>query len=142
MNDTSLPLAGADNDALLGMAALGKTAAVLALIIMLILLCGYLFRRLGRAGAGIGPNMKVIASTALGNRERIVVVELEDTWLILGVGGGQVNKLHEMPAQRQSSAEHAGPDVEPGFASRFALALKQQAGARIGRGRAAPRDGS
>lgn len=139
MSDASLPVPTAGGDALLGMAALGKTAAVLVLIIALILLCGYLLRRLGTHHPRSGLNLKVVASTALGPRERVVVVELEDTWLVLGVGGGQVNKLHELPARRSPPGDMAR--AEPGFAGRFAQALKQQAGERFGGTRSAPRDG-
>ncbi|WP_116474227.1 flagellar biosynthetic protein FliO [Zobellella maritima] len=142
MSATAISLAGADGGSLPGLAVLGKTAAVLALIIALILLCAYLFRRLGNMGSGSGLNLRVIASTALGNRERVVVVELEDTWLVLGVGNGQVTKLHELPARQPASLVHDRPDVEPGFAGRFARALKQQAGERLAKGRAAPRNGA
>ncbi|GAA3540298.1 flagellar biosynthetic protein FliO [Zobellella aerophila] len=140
MSAPSPPMPAAGGDALLGMAALGKTAAVLALIIALILLCGYLLRRLGPHRSRPGLNLKVVASTALGPRERVVVVELEDTWLVLGVGGGQVSKLHELPAQRLPPGDIARP--EAGFAGRFAQALKQQAGERLGGSRSAHRDGA
>ncbi|MEW5966482.1 MAG: flagellar biosynthetic protein FliO [Pseudomonadota bacterium] len=41
--------------------------------------------------------VKVVGSTAVGTRERVVVVEVEDTWLLLGVGGGNVRLLHTLP---------------------------------------------
>lgn len=137
MSDVSLPTP-TGGDALLGMAALGKTAAVLVLIIALILLCGYVLRRLGPHATRSGVNLKIVASSALGPRERVVVVELEDTWLVLGVAAGQVSKLHELPARRPPPGEQAQPAEEPGFAARFARALKQQAVERLG---TTPRDG-
>src|SRR5687768_4116654 len=40
--------------------------------------------------------MKVVAATGVGQRERVVIVEIDNTWLILGVAPGRVNKLHTM----------------------------------------------
>jgi flagellar protein FliO/FliZ len=40
--------------------------------------------------------LKVVAATGVGQRERVVVVEIDNTWLVLGVAPGRVNKLHAM----------------------------------------------
>jgi len=115
--------------ALPGMAALGKTALVLAALVGLILLCAWLLRRLGPGAAqgAAGPVLKLVASRAVGPRERVVVMEIEGTWLLLGVGGGKVSKLHELPAP-PAAAPTGGASAERGgdsFASRFARALGQ-----------------
>lgn len=71
------------------MAVFGKTALVLIALIGVIILCGWLLRRLG-VGYGTGsPALKIIASRAVGPRERVVLMEIENTWLLLGVGGGK-----------------------------------------------------
>lgn len=49
--------------------------------------------------------VKVIAATMVGPKERVVVVEVDDTWLLLGVGAGQVRLLDKR-------AKPAGPLVE------------------------------
>ena len=41
--------------------------------------------------------MRVVAGTAVGSRERVVVLEVADTWLVLGVAPGRVTALAEMP---------------------------------------------
>jgi flagellar protein FliO/FliZ len=41
--------------------------------------------------------VKVVGTTSVGPRERVVVVEVDDTWLTLGVGGGNVRLLHTRP---------------------------------------------
>lgn len=124
------------SDALLGMAALGKTAAALALVVAIIFLCSYLVKRWGPNRSQQSGRLRVVGSTVVGSRERVVIVEVDETWLVLGVAAGQVNKLHEMPAP-------AEPEVPPsvmtsdtgGFASRFAQALKHNAGQTLGKGR-------
>ncbi|ASK34801.1 flagellar biosynthetic protein FliO [Alcanivorax sp. N3-2A] len=122
------------SDALLGMAALGKTAFALLLVVGLIVLCAWLVRRLTPGQANAGQHLKVIASRAVGAKERVVIVELEDTWLVLGVGNGQVSKLHERPAPpAPPSANRDETETEAGgFAARFAQALKHNARTRFG----------
>lgn len=115
----------AGGEAMIGMAAFGKTALVLAVMVGLIVLCGWLLKRFGPGQAG-GRELNVIASRAVGSKERVVVVELEDTWLVLGVGGGQVTKLHERPApEARPETEAARHRIRPedSFARRFAQAM-------------------
>ena len=130
---TTEALSGAQGDALLGMATLGKTALALALVIAVILLCSALLKRMGPGRAGHGHHLKLVASTAVGQRERVVIVDVEGTWLVLGVGGGQVTPLHQLPAPNQED-QPTPPADNGGFAARFASAMRQNARARfIGR---------
>ncbi len=45
--------------------------------------------------------LKISASASLGARERVVVVDVEDARLVLGVTAGQINLLHKLPLQHQ-----------------------------------------
>lgn len=126
---TGIEAVQAGGDAMLGMAAFGKTALVLVAMVGLILLCGWLLKRFGPGQVAAGQTLKLVASRAVGAKERVVVLELEDTWLVLGVGGGQVTKLHERPAPErppQTEATPASPPINPedSFARRFTQALK------------------
>ena len=49
-----------------------------------------------------GPSaglLHVVAAAAVGTRERVVIVEVGSTWLVLGVAPGQVSALAEIPRQ-------------------------------------------
>lgn len=137
----TLDSAIAGGDALLGMAALGKTAAALALVVAVIFLCSYLVKRLHPQGRLHGQHLKVVGSAAVGNRERVVIVDVDGTWLVLGVGGGQVTKLHEREAPPDIPAAVSTTSPDAGnFANRFAQALKHQvfkngAGQTFGQGK-------
>lgn len=48
-------------------------------------------------GMGAQGAVKVVGTTPVGTRERVVVVEIDNTWLLLGVGGGNVRLLHTLP---------------------------------------------
>lgn len=56
-------------------------------------------------GMGTQGTVKVVGTTAVGARERVVTVEVGDTWLLLGVGGGNVRLLHTLP-KPESAQEH------------------------------------
>ena len=53
-------------------------------------------------GMGAQGVVKVVGTTAVGPRERVVVVEVDGTWLLLGVGGGNVRLLHTLPKPEQT----------------------------------------
>lgn len=66
------------------------------------------FARRYLPGMGAQGVVKVVSSTTVGSRERVVVVEVDHTWLLLGVGGGNVRLLHTLdkPDQPPSPTEH------------------------------------
>jgi flagellar protein FliO/FliZ len=112
------------------MAWVGKTALSLALIVAIILLCAWLLRRLTPGRLRASQHVKVVSNTAIGQRERVTVVEIEGRWLVLGVGGNQVNLLKDMPAAETSDAptpESPAP-LSGSFAQRFRQALAQNIG--------------
>lgn len=86
-----------------GMGGLLQALFGLAVVVGLILACGWAARRFGMQQVGGGRLLKVISSVAVGQRERVVVVEVEGTWLVLGVASGSVRSLHQLPAGQVST---------------------------------------
>lgn len=87
------PMARAAESATAGVAGMLLS---LVLILGLFVLAAWLLKRyMPHVGKG-GP-VKVLGATMVGPRERVVLVEVENTWLVLGVGGGQVRTLHTLP---------------------------------------------
>ncbi len=68
-------------------------SVVLALMVGALWLIKQLTQRRGTASA----MLKVVAGTAVGPRERVVIVEVGSTWLVLGVAPGRVTPLAEVP---------------------------------------------
>lgn len=67
-------------------------------IIAFILIAAWLAKRVGLAGKTAGARgLKVSASTTLGPRERVVIVDVEDARLVLGVTASNINVLHKLP---------------------------------------------
>ncbi len=77
----------------------------MALVLGLIFLCAWAARRFGLQRFHGGDVVKVVSSASLGQRERVVVVEVDGTWLVLGVTTSQIHTLHTLPAQ--PTAAHA-----------------------------------
>lgn len=79
---------------------------ILSLAVVLALLIGsiYLLKRLSAPRGSAAGLLRVIAGTAVGTRERVVMVEIGDTWLVLGVAPGSVTALHQLPRQVLTTA--------------------------------------
>lgn len=84
------------------------SGALTVLLSLVLILGGFVavawFARRYLPGMAAQGAVKVVGSTAVGARERVVVVEVADTWLLLGVGGGNVRLLHTMPRPVEAEA--------------------------------------
>jgi len=78
---------------------LGLLQVVFALLLVLgaIGLFAWLLRRFAPGQASAGGMLKVVGGVMVGPRERLVVVEVQETWLLLGVAAGRVTLVHSMP---------------------------------------------
>ncbi|MEJ0003592.1 MAG: flagellar biosynthetic protein FliO [Pararobbsia sp.] len=118
----------------IGVASMFQAVFGLAFVIALIFACAWLARRLGlNRPAQHGGLVKVVGSTALSQKERVVVVEIDDTWLVLGVAPGSVNSLHTMPAPAAADGKHAtfAPAASP--VSQFATDFRQRLAQKLGK---------
>jgi flagellar protein FliO/FliZ len=70
----------------------------LTLIIAVLFIGAYLLRKLngGRSFGNSGP-LRVVGGLMLSTRERIVLVEVGDTWIVVGIVPGQIKTLHTLP---------------------------------------------
>lgn len=69
----------------------------LLLVLAAIVLVGWLLKRMNLSQQGAGSQLKMIGGLSIGQRERIVLVEIDGTWLVVGVGPGQIRTLHAQP---------------------------------------------
>lgn len=81
----------------------------LAVVIALLLLTAYLGRKIwGGKGFGQG-GLKILGGIALSPRERIVLIEAGETWLVIGVVPGQIRTLHRMPKGEITDTSPSNP---------------------------------
>ena len=114
-----------------GAGGLLQAAFGLIVVLALIFLCAWVARRLGMQRQGNGSLLKVVSSTMVGQRERVVIVEVAGTWVILGVTPGRINALHTMSAEATTeSVVSAGSALSnkpfgSGLAASFAQKLQK-----------------
>ncbi|WP_410497438.1 flagellar biosynthetic protein FliO [Chitinibacter sp. S2-10] len=121
-----LPLsvwAAANPSASSGVGSLLQVLLALALVLGLIVAAAWLMRRFSLVpGAGSG-HLRVVSGVMVGQRERVVIVEIEGQWLVLGVTGEQVNVLHKL--DKPEGVDVAAPAL-PAFAQWLQAALEKR----------------
>jgi flagellar protein FliO/FliZ len=77
---------------------IGQATLALLLVLAAIFAIAWLARRMRGAVRAGGQGIDVIAQATVGPRERVVIVRVGTTRLLLGVAPGRVSALHELPA--------------------------------------------
>jgi flagellar protein FliO/FliZ len=102
---------------------------ILALVLVLALLAGLAWaaKRYGPRMAGNSANLRMVGALNIGGRERIMVVEVGDQWIVVGASPGRVNALATMPKGDTSANPAAGASLAGHVpsASSFSDWLKQ-----------------
>ena len=104
--------------------SLMQTTFALLLVLALLAALAWFLKRYGPKAAGGSANLRMVGALNLGGRERILVVEVGDQWIVVGASPGRVNALATMPKQHGADAQ---PMVQPGLpmAGGFGDWLKQ-----------------
>lgn len=102
-------------------AELGQLLLGLLLVIGLIFLLAWLMRRVQQLGPRGGQVIKIVASQALGPRDRLILVQVGAEQILLGLTPGRIVSLHVM-----NEPVHL-PDGEPATAE-FAQRLMELLG--------------
>ena len=100
-------------------ASAGSLLQVLfGLVVVLALMAGaaWMMRRRGVAGAGANSVANIVGGVSVGNRERVLVVEVADQWIVLGVAPGRISALSTLPRQEIAHVPQIASD-SPNFAS-------------------------
>ena len=113
------PVAGASVGGQLTQLVLG-----LLLVLGLIFALAWLLRRVQQTGPRQGQVIELISSRALGARDRLVLVQVGNEQILLGLTPGRITPLHVLkePVQVPGTAQSATPE----FAKRLMEILGQQ----------------
>nr|WP_081983925.1 flagellar biosynthetic protein FliO [Massilia sp. JS1662] len=84
-----------------------------ALILVLAVLGGlaWFLKRYGPKVGGGNANLRIVGSLNLGGRERIVVVEVGNEWIVVGASPGRINALATMPRQDGHNGDNGGTNA-------------------------------
>ncbi|MFZ6686189.1 flagellar biosynthetic protein FliO [Undibacterium sp. SXout11W] len=92
-----------------------QIAGALVFILLLMFGSAWLLKRIGPITSGNKISLKVIGGINVGTRERVLVVEVDDQWMILGVTANNISNLgslakRDLPTTTQSPAAGAFQD--------------------------------
>lgn len=117
----AVPAADAGTSPLWGLV---QVMLALGLVLAVIVGAAWLFRRVSMGGMlGRWQPAKVVSGVMVGPHERVVIVELEGQWLVLGVTAKQVNLLTSMARPEGAANAATVPANTPPFAEWLAAAL-------------------
>ncbi len=91
-----------------------------------IVLVAWILKRINLPQNAAGSALKVISGVAVGQRERIVLVEVNDIWLVVGVAPGQVTALHTMPKNVLPTTESTTPEADNKFKNWLKVVMEKR----------------
>ncbi|TCS39177.1 flagellar protein FliO/FliZ [Paucimonas lemoignei] len=100
--------------------ASGFFQVLMGLVIVLGLLAAiaWMLKRFNISRLTGNAPVKIVGGVSVGNRERVVVVEVAGQWIVVGVAPGQVNALSTMPRPENApSPEQATPQQVDNFSA-------------------------
>jgi flagellar protein FliO/FliZ len=82
-------------------AGAGLVQTIFALLVVLAALAAlaWFLKRFGPGQASGQGNLHIVGALSLGGRERIVVVEVGEQWIVVGASPGRINALATLPRQ-------------------------------------------
>ncbi|MGB7757790.1 MAG: flagellar biosynthetic protein FliO [Salinisphaera sp.] len=114
---------------------IGRTSIALIAVIGVILVCAWALKRLGFQRDQASHSLPIVASRNLGQRERVVVVEVEGEWLVLGVTPQNITALHRRPAPAERASADRPADSGSRARPTFGQALAENMARLTGRSR-------
>ena len=91
--------------------ALLRMGLGLTFVIVLILGCAWMLRRGGLGALRQQRHLREVEALRMGPRHKISLLEIDGTWLVVGVSAGQINLLHSQPANTSSTLVETGADA-------------------------------
>lgn len=118
--------AGAAEPAALGGSPIGagylaELVVGLLVVVVGIVALAWLLKRMNRFQGSAGGALKVVDGLALGTRERVVLVQVGDEQLLLGVAPGRVETLHVL-----AHTVTPAPAEQGAFAERLTRAMNRR----------------
>lgn len=84
-----------------------RMIAGLAFVVIIIFLLSWILKKIQTAGFAYNPIMKIVTGMSLGGREKLMIVEVNGRYLLLGVAQGSVTLIHDFGTEKPSQFENA-----------------------------------
>lgn len=108
--------------------SLARMIVGLGIVIAVIIGLAWFLRRLGRVGHNAGGQLKILGGLAVGQRERVVLIQVGEQQLLVGVAPGRVQTLHvlDQPLEDVQGQGSSARARQGAFADRLHRAMQQQ----------------
>ena len=102
---SATPVLAQDGASPVGAASVLQVLTGLGLVLLLVIGTAWLLRRVGRVPGLSNQSIRTIAALAVGTRERVVLLEVGATWILVGVAPGHVRALATLPRGEVAAVE-------------------------------------
>ncbi len=109
---------------------LGQIILSLAIILLLIFISAWLMKRFGKVNGLASNHMKVLGNMSVGQRERIILLEVGDEQLLIGVTSSKISLLHELKEPIDVSSSFSPVGIKNNLSQVFAKRLQEAMDAR------------
>ncbi len=93
---------------------------ILGLLVLAIFASAWLFRRFGKGSFLAHRELRIIGGLSLGQRERVVLLQVGKEQILLGVSPGRIQPLHVLSEPIATDSA----DDDTAFSNKFNAALK------------------
>lgn len=101
----------------------GQIMLSLVLVLLIIFIAAWLLRRYGRFPGVAEGNLKVLGALSVGQRERILLLQVGNEQILVGVTSSQISRLHQL---EQTIEVKDNVPVSSQFSQRLQEALKSK----------------
>lgn len=108
-----------------GATGIGQVMLALVVVLIAVFVAAVLVKRLRGFTGGGTDGIEVLSQAQVGGKERVVIVRVAGTRLLLGVASGQVNLLQTLPSEPEGATPPA-PGLAP--TPRFTELLRRSLG--------------
>ncbi len=92
----------------------------LLFVLLCIVVLAWLAKRVNRFQATADGSLQVLGGLSMGARERVVLVQVGSTQLLLGVAPGRINMLHQLEQPLETVGPHSSDRAALPFGKSFA----------------------
>ena len=94
----------------------------LGLVLLLIFLMAWVVKRMGGMQLSGSQKIKLLSGLSLGAREKVILIQVENKRLVLGVAQGQVSTLHVLDGEYENNDD---ADEKPDFKGKLLQAINK-----------------
>jgi len=98
---------------------MGQVLIGLVFVLVLILGLAWFLKRFGTFQTALGGQMKILGGLSLGARDRVVLMQVGETQLLLGISPGRIQRLHVFAEGESLSVPTESAATTSPFATRL-----------------------